>query len=74
MVAEVLDCDAARLGSAGAKLLRQDPAASVADSLRLLDRAMGTAEYSEGVNALTEKRRFGFQRGVWSSDQLGRPA
>ena len=37
-------------------LLRNDPAASVADSLRLLDAAMGTAEYREGVAALTEKR------------------
>ena len=37
-------------------LLRHDPAASVADSLRLLDQAMGTAEYREGVSALTEKR------------------
>ena len=37
-------------------LLRHDPAASVADSLDLLDRAMGTAEYREGVAALTEKR------------------
>jgi len=37
-------------------LLRDDPAASIADSLHLLDRAMGTAEYREGVAALTEKR------------------
>ena len=37
-------------------LLRHDPAASVADSLRLLDEAMGTAEYREGVAALREKR------------------
>ncbi len=37
-------------------LLRHDPAASVADSLRLLDDAMGTAEYREGVTALTQKR------------------
>jgi enoyl-CoA hydratase/carnithine racemase len=37
-------------------LIRHDPAASVADSLRLLDEAMGTAEYREGVSALTEKR------------------
>jgi hypothetical protein len=28
----------------------------VADSLHLLDQAMGTAEYREGVSALTEKR------------------
>lgn len=39
-----------------ADLLRHDPAASIADSLRLLDHAMGTAEYREGVSALTEKR------------------
>ena len=37
-------------------LLRHDPAASVVDSLRLLDEAMGTAEYREGVAALLEKR------------------
>ena len=37
-------------------LLRHDPAASVTDSLRLLDEAMGTAEYREGVAALIEKR------------------
>ena len=37
-------------------LIRRDPAASVAESLRLLDEAMGTAEYREGVAALTEKR------------------
>ena len=39
-----------------ADLLRLDPAASIADSLRFLDQAMGTAEYREGVRALTEKR------------------
>ena len=39
-----------------ADLLRHDPAASVNDSLRLLDQAMGTAEYAEGVSALREKR------------------
>ncbi len=38
-------------------LLRHDPAASVVDSLRLLDEAMGTDEYREGVAALHEKRR-----------------
>lgn len=37
-------------------LLRHDPAASVADSLRLLDESMGTAEYREGIAALTDKR------------------
>ena len=37
-------------------LLRHDPAASVGDSIRLLNEAMGTAEYREGVSALHEKR------------------
>lgn len=37
-------------------LLRHDPSASIADSLRLLDQAMGTDEYREGIRALTEKR------------------
>jgi len=37
-------------------LHRHDAAASVADSKRLLDEAMGTAEYREGVAALREKR------------------
>ena len=39
-----------------ADLLRNDPAASVADSVRLLDEAMGTAEYREGVRALIDTR------------------
>jgi len=39
-----------------ADLLRHDPAASVRDSVRLLDVSMGTAEYAEGVAALREKR------------------
>ncbi len=39
-----------------ADLLRHDPAGSIADSLRLLDQAMGSGEYREGVAALTEKR------------------
>ena len=39
-----------------ADLLRHDPSVSIADSLRFLDDAMGTAEYREGVSALTEKR------------------
>ena len=39
-----------------ADLLRHDPAASVTDSLRLLDEAMGTDEYAEGIAALREKR------------------
>ena len=43
-----------------ADLLRHDPAGSVADSLRLLDEAMGTAEYREGVSALAEKRAPNF--------------
>jgi enoyl-CoA hydratase/carnithine racemase len=37
-------------------LHRHDAAASVADSKRLLDEAMGTAEYREGIAALREKR------------------
>jgi enoyl-CoA hydratase/carnithine racemase len=37
-------------------LLRHDPAASVGDSIRLLNEAMGRAEYREGVSALREKR------------------
>lgn len=37
-------------------LLRHDPAASVAESKRLLDQAMGTAEYREGIAAFTERR------------------
>jgi enoyl-CoA hydratase/carnithine racemase len=37
-------------------LLRHDPSASVTDSLRLLDEAMGTAEYREGVAAFIERR------------------
>lgn len=37
-------------------LLRHDPSASVADSLRLLDEAMGTAEYREGVAAFIGRR------------------
>lgn len=37
-------------------LHRHDAAGSVADSKRLLDEAMGTPEYREGVAALREKR------------------
>ncbi len=37
-------------------LHRHDAAASVADSKRLLDEAMGTAEYREGVAAFRDKR------------------
>jgi enoyl-CoA hydratase/carnithine racemase len=37
-------------------LLHADPAASVAESLRLLDESMATDEYREGVAALREKR------------------
>jgi enoyl-CoA hydratase/carnithine racemase len=42
-------------------LLRLDPAASVTDSLRLLDACMATDEYREGVAAFRERRlpRFG---------------
>jgi len=43
-----------------ADLLRHDPAASVVDSLRMLDESMGTDEYREGIAALTEKRRPNF--------------
>lgn len=39
-----------------ADLLRLDPAAAVRDAHHLLDAAMGTTEYREGVAALTEKR------------------
>jgi enoyl-CoA hydratase/carnithine racemase len=35
---------------------RHDAAASVAESKRLLDEAMGTAEYREGIAAFTERR------------------
>ena len=37
-------------------LLRHDPAQSVNDSIRLLDVAMGTSEYAEGIAALRAKR------------------
>lgn len=37
-------------------LLRHDPAASVADSLRLMNEAMATAEYREGVAAFRQRR------------------
>ena len=37
-------------------LLRNNPAASVRDSKHLLDRAMGTAEYREGIAAFLERR------------------
>lgn len=37
-------------------LLRHDPAQSVEDSIGLLDAAMGTDEYVEGVTALRERR------------------
>ena len=39
-----------------ADLLRHDPGGSVNDSIRLLDEAMRTAEYREGVSALRDKR------------------
>jgi len=37
-------------------LLRHDPAQSVTDSIRLLDVAMGTDEYAEGIAALRSRR------------------
>jgi len=37
-------------------LLRADPAAAIRDAQMLLDAAMGTAEYREGVQALRDKR------------------
>ena len=37
-------------------LLRHDVGAAVDDAARLLDDAMGTAEYREGVAAMREKR------------------
>jgi len=37
-------------------LLRHDPAGSVDDANRLLDEAMGTAEYAEGIAAFAERR------------------
>ncbi len=37
-------------------VLRGDPAASVAESKELLDTAMGTAEYREGISAFIERR------------------
>ncbi len=39
-----------------ADLLRHDPAQSVNDSIRLLDVAMRTSEYAEGIAALRAKR------------------
>jgi enoyl-CoA hydratase/carnithine racemase len=39
-----------------ADLIRNTPAGSVADSLRLMDAAMGTEEYAEGIAAFTEGR------------------
>jgi len=41
-------------------LLRHDVGAAIADSQRLLDEAMKTAEYREGVAALREKRAAQF--------------
>ena len=37
-------------------LLTADVGAAIAESNRLLDEAMGTAEYREGVAALRERR------------------
>ncbi|MEL6892563.1 MAG: enoyl-CoA hydratase-related protein [Actinomycetota bacterium] len=39
-----------------ADLLHHDPAAAVLDANRLLDEAMGTDEYAEGIAAFTERR------------------
>jgi enoyl-CoA hydratase/carnithine racemase len=39
-----------------ADLFRNSPDASVHASLRLMDEAMGTAEYAEGIAAFTERR------------------
>jgi enoyl-CoA hydratase/carnithine racemase len=36
--------------------IRNAPEASVTESLRLMDQAMGTAEYAEGIAAFTERR------------------
>lgn len=43
-----------------ADLLRHDPAASVADSIALMNDAMATAEYREGIAALVDKRAPNF--------------
>ena len=37
-------------------VLRGDPAASVAESKELLDVAMGTDEYREGISAFLQRR------------------
>ncbi|MFK8025227.1 MAG: enoyl-CoA hydratase-related protein [Ilumatobacter sp.] len=37
-------------------LVRNSPADSVTESIRLLDQTMGTAEYAEGIAAFTERR------------------
>ena len=44
-----------------ADLLRHDPQASITESIALMNAAMGTVEYAEGVAALIERRapRFG---------------
>lgn len=39
-----------------ADTMRNSPEASVLDSLRLMDQAMGTDEYAEGIAAFVEKR------------------
>lgn len=39
-----------------ADAIRNSPAASVKDSVSLLDQAMGTDEYAEGIAAFTERR------------------
>ncbi len=39
-----------------ADLVHHSPQASVDESLRLMDLAMGTAEYAEGIAAFSERR------------------
>ena len=41
-------------------LVHNSPAASVAESLRLMDLAMGTSEYAEGIAAFSERRAPNF--------------
>lgn len=39
-----------------ADMIRNSPEASVIESVKLMDQAMGTAEYAEGIAAFTERR------------------
>ena len=48
-------------------LLRHDAAASVGDSQRLLDEAMGTAEYREGIAAMRDRRPPRFDQSARTS-------